>query len=363
MNMGAVNRVSAAQSVDKLLIGESSVIAALRRQVTRSARTSLPVLIEGPSGAGKELVAQGLHTESGRAGRLVAFNVCAVADGMFEDAMFGHVRGAFSGAVGTNTGYCEEACGGSLFLDEIGALGLAQQSKLLRVVETKMYRKVGACVDRHSDFRLISATNVSLDQLTRVSLFRNDLLHRLAGVVIRVPALEEHLEDIPHLVNHFVADLVQSGQSPPKFTSDALTVLQSRRWPGNIRELKVAVERAVAFATTPRIDGQDVLAVLEEASGMIDGPPAPERRRILEALIACEWDTARAATMLNVNRSTLYRIIKRMRLRKGETLHIASDAPHAPVTMVERSGGLRGLHRDSSSMAVNDGESAMSSAK
>lgn len=358
MSMGAVNRVSAAQSVDKLLIGESAAMLSLHRQVTRAARTSLPVLIEGPSGAGKELVAQGLHAESGRVGRLVAFNVCAVADGMFEDAMFGHVRGAFSGAVGTNAGYCEEAAGGSLFLDEIGALGLAQQSKLLRVVETKMYRKVGASVDRHSDFRLISATNVSLDHLIRVSLFRHDLLHRLAGVVIRVPALEEHLEDIPQLVSHFVAFLAQSGQSPPRFTSDALTVLQSRKWPGNIRELKIAVERAVAFAATPRIDGQDMRAVLEATPGVIDGPPAPERRRILEALIACEWDTVRAASMLNVNRSSLYRIIKRMRLRKDEDLHVAGAVSFVRQTSVEAEGGVRRIRPDSPSFAANEGESA-----
>ncbi|MEO8879631.1 MAG: sigma 54-interacting transcriptional regulator [Gemmatimonadaceae bacterium] len=345
------------------LIGDSTAMQELRHQISRAARTSLSVLIEGPSGSGKELVAQGLHAESGRAGRFVAFNVCAVADGMFEDAMFGHVRGAFSGAVGTNAGYCEEATGGSLFLDEIGALGLAQQSKLLRVVETKMYRKVGASVDRHSDFRLISATNVSLDQLTRALLFRHDLLHRLAGIVIRVPALDEHLEDVPHLVSHFLADLAPSGESLPKFTSDALTVLQSRKWPGNIRELKVAVERAIAFATTPRIDGQDVHAILEAAPGTIDGPPAPERRRILEALIACDWDTARAASMLNVNRSTLYRIIKRMRLRKGETLHVAGDAPYAIRASVEGSTHLRSIHRDSPSLAVNDGETEMSPAR
>lgn len=302
------------------LIGDSAVMSELRRQITRAARTRLSVLIEGPSGCGKELVAQGLHIESGRLGRLVAFNVCAVADGMFEDALFGHVRGAFSGAIAENAGYCEEAGGGSLFLDEIGALGLAQQAKLLRVVETKTYRKVGARSDQHSDFRLISASNVSLEELAHASMFRSDLLHRLAGIVIRVPPLDDHVEDIPALARHFAELATAPGHTVAVFSWKALELLQSHAWPGNIRELKSVIERAVAFATTPRIGPDDVQATLETTSRRCAVRVTPRHHRVVDVLIACEWDTVRAASALGVNRSSIYRALKRLGITRREAM-------------------------------------------
>lgn len=294
------------------LVGDSMAMRELRRQVTRAARTSLSVLIEGPSGSGKELVAQGLHVESGRPGRFVAFNVCAVADGMFEDALFGHLRGAYSGAIADSAGYCEEASGGSLFLDEIGALGLAQQAKLLRVVETKTFRKVGGRADQHSDFRLITASNRSLERLSDASLFRDDLRHRLAGVVIRVPALAEHREDIPALVSHFAAHAAVPDHGAVVFSSKALDHLRSRAWPGNIRELKCVVERAIAFSTTPRIGYTDVHPMLESTRSGYFAEQGTEHRRVFDAMAASDWDTIRAANLLGMNRSSLYRVLKRL---------------------------------------------------
>src|SRR5258707_5408231 len=145
------------------LIGDSAPMHELRRRIARVARTELPVLIEGPTGSGKELVAQALHRMSGRPGDCVAVNVCAVAEGMFEDALFGHVRGAFTGAMADHAGYLTEAHRGSIFLDEIGGLGLTGQAKLLRAIETKQFRPVGARHDQTSDFRVVAASNVPLD--------------------------------------------------------------------------------------------------------------------------------------------------------------------------------------------------------
>lgn len=357
MSASARQRDSTSQRLADLLIGDSGAMVLLRQQVERAARTPLPVLIEGPSGAGKELVAQGLHIGSGRSGRFVALNVCAISDGLFEDAMFGHVRGAFSGAVASNAGYCEEASGGSLFLDEIGALGLAHQSKLLRVVETKSYRKVGAAQDRHSDFRLISASNISLQQLVRTSQFRNDLLHRLAGIVIRVPGLDEHREDIPQLVRHFAAKMVGFEGAGPSFTSNAMAAFVTHGWSGNVRELKVAIERTVAFAESSRIDIAETRLALEGSPGTTEEHDAPERRRVLEALIQSDWDTVRAASMLEINRSTLYRTIKRMRLRRGEALQLDVAATVQTFSHSDVQRPMR-IRADSPSVAANARECA-----
>ncbi|MDQ2930848.1 MAG: sigma 54-interacting transcriptional regulator [Gemmatimonadota bacterium] len=339
------------------LIGDSPVMQELRRQIGRAARTSLSVLIEGPSGGGKELVAQALHFESGRKGRFVAFNVCAVADGMFEDALFGHVRGAYSGAMGDNPGYCEEANGGTLFLDEIGALGLAQQAKLLRVVETKTFRKVGARADQHSDFRLVTASNLSLERLAASSMFRDDLRHRLAGVVIRVPSLAEHREDIPTIAAHFATNAVAVGQVAPMFTTQATDYLQSCSWPGNIRELKSVIERTIAFATSSQIGARDVRAVLESAPPSTEVEVSTERRRIVDALMAYDWDTVRAASALGLNRSSLYRVIKRLGITRRAMVCSDSDlAPERNRTPKRRDEVMRILPH-SPSFAANEGES------
>lgn len=304
------------------LIGESRTIQDLSRQIARVARTSLSVVIEGPTGSGKEVVARGLHVESRRRGRFVAFNVCAVAEGMFEDALFGHVRGAFSGAVADNAGYCEEANGGTLFLDEISALGLSQQAKLLRVVEAKSFRRVGGKADQYSDFRLISASNESLARLASLSKFRDDLRYRLAGVVIQVPPLAEHLEDIPALVHHFATRFAGSNQTTAAFSKRALDLLQSIAWPGNIRELKSVVERAIAFAATDRIGIDELHASLETMPQRVEMSMSRERRHILDTLIVHEWNTVAAAASLGINRSSLYRIVKRLGISKRE---ITSD--------------------------------------
>ena len=245
---------------------------------------SLPVLLQGPTGSGKELVARALHAGSGRSGRFVAFNVCAIAETMFEDALFGHVRGAFSGAVMDAPGYLREADRGSLFLDEIGALSLAAQPKLLRAIELKEFRPVGARDDRRSDFRVIAATNERISRLVELDRFRVDLAHRLSAVIIDVPSLSQRVDDIPLLVEHFACS-VRPALAVSPFSVAAVQRLQSQEWSGNVRELRAVVEALVECAERFPISREDVSDVLRQRQS---SPAAVElfaRRRLLDVLL------------------------------------------------------------------------------
>src|SRR5678816_48003 len=174
---------------DTPLIGDSFPMQRLRALIARVAPTNVPVLIEGATGTGKELVAAMLHRLSGRGGAFVPFNVCALPDSMFEDALFGHVKGAYTGAAGDTLGYLREANGGTAFFDEISGLALGLQPKLLRAIETRTIRAVGSSRDVTSDFRVVAATNECLDELVDAGRFRADLNHRLSGLVLTVPTL------------------------------------------------------------------------------------------------------------------------------------------------------------------------------
>jgi DNA-binding NtrC family response regulator len=243
-----------------------------------------------------------LHVESRRSGNFVAFNVCAVSDSMFEDALFGHVRGAFTGASADHAGYLAEANGGTLFLDEISGAGLASQAKLLRAIETGTFSPVGAARDRISDFRAIAATNEPLQALVSEGRFHQDLLHRLAGVVLHAPPLDARPEDLLALSNHFLAAFRPS--ATPSLTSSAINCLQEHAWPGNVRELKHTIERAAVFARSGHIDREDI----EQAIGVPDDPPLRSvaedtaRDALLRVLRESGWDTAIAAHRLGVHR-------------------------------------------------------------
>ncbi|HEY5231350.1 MAG TPA: sigma 54-interacting transcriptional regulator [Galbitalea sp.] len=292
-------------------VGSSPMMQELRIQIARAASTRLPVLIEGPTGSGKELVAQALHSASesasgGRIRPLVAVNVCAIAESLFEDEMFGHVQGAFSGAITDRVGLLREADHGTLFFDEISGLTIGAQSKLLRAIETGVFRQVGARVESSSDFRLVSATNISLDEAVRAGSFRSDLRYRLRGVTIRVPALAEHAEDIPELARHFARE---ARVVVTKELSDgALSILESSPWPGNVRQLRSIVECSVAFADGPNVGRDDVLRVIEQSHSSIlcDGDDV-ERRHLIDILRTFDWDTKRTAENLGVHRASVYR--------------------------------------------------------
>jgi DNA-binding NtrC family response regulator len=312
------------RQVHEILLGSSTAIQKVRALIERVAPTELPVLIAGPTGSGKELVAQAIHLSSGRSGRLVSFNVCAIAETMFEDALFGHVRGAFTGAMNSAPGFLREAHGGTAFLDEIGGMNANVQAKLLRAIETREFRPVGASADVRSDFRLIAAANEDIWNLEQAGRFRADLAHRLSAFVIRVPPLREHAEDIPLLVAAFMRNL--RGESEVSIGEDALALLTKYEWPGNVRELRHVVRSAVILGGTGKLRPEDIRETLSWRARST--PSLPERsladRRLMEVLEECDWDTDEAARQLSVHRTTIYRRMKRVGVAKS--VRNSSDA-------------------------------------
>jgi DNA-binding NtrC family response regulator len=297
---------------DVVLVGDSLPMRRLRETIRTIAPTRLPVLIEGATGTGKELIAALVHKHSGRSGAFVAFNVCALGESMFEDSLFGHVRGAYTGALTDTMGFLREADGGSAFFDEISGLPVSLQAKLLRAIETGVFRPIGAARDARSDFRVIAATNEHLGDLVERGRFRVDLKHRISGMVINVPSLAERVEDIPSLVRYFAHRVACS---PVAIEASALELLMETQWPGNVRELKQVVDVALAFAR----DVLDVEAIrtalLHRSMRMLASSETVddrlERRELLTALQSVAWDVDRAAADLGVHRATLYRRMKR----------------------------------------------------
>jgi DNA-binding NtrC family response regulator len=291
------------------LIGDSRAMQELRAVVARLAPTRLAVLIHGPTGAGKELVAQALHVLSHRTGRFVPVNVAAVPDAMFEDEFFGHVRGAFTGAIRDRSGLLTEAHRGTLFLDEVGSFSATAQPKLLRVLETQLFRPVGARADQRSEFRTLAATNEELEDLIGAQRFRRDLRRRLAECVVYVPPLVDRREDIGPLAQHF-AQRVTSSRAIV-ITPDARRLLQSYDWPDNVRELRQTIECALALGDGMRVDANVLCAALGTRAAarptVSSGEIALDRQRLVQVLEECDWNTATAAERIGVNRSTIYR--------------------------------------------------------
>lgn len=307
--------------IEQLIVADSPAIRTLRARIQQIAESRIPVLIEGPTGAGKELVAHALHAESGRSGELVALNVPAFAESLFESELFGHVRGAFSGALHSRAGFLRRANKGTVFLDEIGELPWAMQAKLLRAIELGRFYPVGSEIEVSADFRVVAATNVVLAQAVRTGRFREDLWYRLRGATIVVPPLKERVEDIPPLVAHFLQNL--STQSDHvHMTAAAIRRLQEYAWPGNIRELRQIVSCLLIDAKGPTISEADVERIL---TGFIPSsmPTTQDKRREHDRLIAVlqehDWRVSTTAKALGINRSTLYRYIKKLGIRVPQT--------------------------------------------
>jgi DNA-binding NtrC family response regulator len=300
-------------SYDNPLIGTSPSMERLRALIARVAPSKVPVLIEGETGTGKELVAASLHRQSRRDGAFVAFNVCALSESMFEDALFGHVKGAFTGALGASLGFLREANGGTAFMDEISGLPLPQQAKLLRAVETGVVRPIGSARDAMTDFRLVVATNERIEHLVELGRFRADFAHRLCGLVLRVPPLSERIEDIPLLVEHF-AHRARPGRSTT-IDRRVLRRLAERAWTGNVRELRQVVEAALVFCgdvlDEPALDLVLTRNVFHPARAA-SASRLVEREELLAVLESSAWDTARAAASLGVHRTTVYRRMQRL---------------------------------------------------
>ncbi len=301
------------------MIGEHPLMKAVYRLVRRVAPTDLPVLIVGETGTGKELVARALHELSGRPGAFVAFNVCAIAESMLEDAIFGHVKGAFTGASGDAPGYLMEAHRGTAFFDEIGGMPLAAQAKVLRAVETREFRPVGGRADRRSEFRVVAASSADLRELVGEGRFRRDLLERFHGVVIALPPLRQRNEDVPLLAASFLRLHDHAGL---RFSDEALGMLAARSWAGNVRQLMRTVAR-LALAAEKGVISSDAIA--RECSDAGAAEHEGCRHELDTVLREAGWDVQLAAARMGVSRATLYRRLRDVGLRRPRLVSIRRE--------------------------------------
>lgn len=302
------------------IIGHSKAMTEVFRLVELVADSGSNILVLGESGTGKELVARAIHFSGRRAnGPFVPVNCSAIPEGLLESELFGHTRGAFTGAVSTRRGLFVEASGGTLFLDEIGDMGLALQAKLLRVLQDRVVRPIGSSKTAPVDTRIIAATHQDLKTAVREGRFREDLYYRLSVIPIRIPPLHERLEDIPLLVDHFLKKYAtQTGTPAKRMTPRALDALQRRPWEGNVRELENIIERLVVLTPGDVIDTPDLpLVGSEPAPGPWpetgEFPPLRdvERRYIQRVLEHTQGNKEKAAKVLGINRRTLYRMQER----------------------------------------------------
>jgi len=299
------------------LIGESKVMLKVLDAIDKAANTVATVLITGESGTGKELVARAIHYRSKRAsGPFVPVNCGGIPESLLESELFGHVKGAFTGAVESRAGFFQTAEGGSIFLDEISELSVAMQVKLLRVLQDKEVCMVGATRTRKVDLRILVATNKDLQLMVKRGLFREDLFFRLNVIFIAVPPLRERSDDILLLTRHFAKRFAKEFEKPAQqFSDKALEALQSYDWPGNVRELENLVQRAVVMSDEKVIDVPDLPSPMRFSiaggTGLDKTLTEAETEYIQQVLISVNGNKTRAAEILGINRKTLHEKLKR----------------------------------------------------
>ncbi len=307
------------------LLGRSAAMQRLRESIQQVAATDAAVLIRGESGTGKELVAHAIHYGGRRAeGPLVKVSCAALPEELLESELFGHERGAFTGARDRRKGRFELAHGGTLFLDEVGDLSPRTQAKLLRVLQEQEFERVGGTETIRVDVRLVTATNRDLEGLAAEGAFREDLYYRLNVVRIAVPPLRDRVEDVPFLVAHFLRVFAErSGKPVPELTPEALALLCRHSWPGNVRELQHVVESMLVFSKGGPVAAGDLpLAIRGEERGPEPGDRAAgatlrdlERQTIARTLVATGGNKRRAAEVLGIGLKTLYRKIQEFGLQ------------------------------------------------
>lgn len=306
------------------ILGRSSAMRELEQTLRRAADVGSTVLIGGESGAGKEIAARFLHEISPRAAKpFLAVNCAAIPGELLESELFGHERGAFTGANKRHEGYLERAGDGTLFLDEVGELPPPLQPKLLRLLQERRFTRVGGTAELAFKGRIVAATNADLASRVLQGRFRDDLYYRLAVISVIVPPLRERVDDILPLAHLFLSRTSSAFARPVAgFTSLAERALLEHEWPGNVRELANRIERAVALSRGGRVEPADVFPERAGMAGIEDRPPSlaearelAERREIISALAAMGGDVALAAQRLGVSRSTLFEKIKRFRIR------------------------------------------------
>ena len=324
----------AQDALDQGMIGSAPVIQTLRQQISRLARSQAPVHIHGESGSGKEVVARLIHNNGPRAtGAFVAVNCGAIPPELMESELFGHVKGSFTGASQDKVGLFQAASGGTLFLDEVADLPLAMQVKLLRAIQEKTIRPVGASEEQHTDIRLLSATHKDLANEVETGKFRQDLYYRINVIDVRVPSLRERLEDVPALTKNILTRIgTEHGTAEARLENSAVNALNNYTFPGNVRELENILERALALSEGDTITADD----LQFSSATIRDPASSqdentersnkaheshdaygdlegylediEREMISRALEQCRWNKTETAKMLGISfRSLRYR--------------------------------------------------------
>jgi len=310
---------------EPLLTGSSPAVVELRRQILLAAPTDSRVLISGPNGAGKEVVARLLHLHSRRAqGPFVAVNCAAIPAELIESELFGHLKGAFTGAVENKRGKFEIADGGTLFLDEIGDMSLLTQAKVLRVLQESRFTRLGGSQEVRVDVRVIAATNKNLDDEIAAGRFRQDLLFRLNVIPIRVPGLDQRREDVPLLVEEFMRQFTRrTGVRPKRVSPTAMEILQAYDWPGNVREVRNLVERLMIMVA----DEEITPVVLDlRSAGPLPGSDGAfvtlrqareqfERQYVERVVEECGGNMSQAARVLGLERSHLYRKLRALGLR------------------------------------------------
>lgn len=311
-----------------LELGVSQAMVSLSSMLAKAARSDLPVLLTGETGAGKEVAARFLHSSGRQAGKsFVALNCAAIPHELAESLLFGHEKGAFTGAVGRQIGAAEEAGDGVLFLDEVAELPLGTQAKLLRLIEARSFRPLGAKADLPFRARIIAATHADLEARVRMREFREDLYYRLNVVGLAVPPLRERQADLMPLASQFLAEAARRQGSPAaspfRLSPEAEVALAVHSWPGNVRELRNRIERAVALSDGPVIGASDIfpersLTVPESEDGAQDGLDPEDadldgvareaiRRRVHEALVKAGGNRSEAARALGVSRTTIWK--------------------------------------------------------
>ena len=307
---------------DCVMIGESVPMRALRQQIAVAAPTNGRILIYGESGTGKELVARSIHHISARASMpFVALNCAAIPEELIESELFGHTKGAFTGATQSKRGKFEQADGGTLLLDEVSDMSLKVQAKVLRVLEEQKFEPVGSNTTVKVDVRIIAATNKRLDEEIERGSFRADLFYRLNVIPFEVPPLRERREDIPLLIDYFNRKYsAEYNRAPKAFADNAIEQMAAHDWPGNVRELRNTVERVVIMSAKEMIAAQD-LPLLGSLEGVKmparynftsyrEGREAYERNYIIRKIAECDGNITRTAEALGIDRSHLYRRMK-----------------------------------------------------
>ncbi|MDR3553843.1 MAG: sigma 54-interacting transcriptional regulator [Syntrophobacteraceae bacterium] len=299
------------------LVGRDRRMLEVYDQIRNLSATDYPVHITGETGTGKELVAAAVHNESGRAGGpFVPVNCGALPEGLLESELFGHVKGAFSGAIRDKKGRFELADGGTLFLDEVAELPKHMQVKLLRVLQSGTFERVGGEKTISVDVRIISATNGDLRRMMERQEFREDLYYRLSVVPIKIPALRERKNDIPLLVSYFLQQAAEQGQRAARISSAALSVMMDYNWPGNVRELQNALHFALVKSRGPDIEAEHLPLEMRQnpCAAFKPGPkPFLTAETVSAAILQAGGNRSRAAKLLGVGRATLYRFLEKQR--------------------------------------------------